>query len=58
MASRSQRVQAQYDAQNAEAAEIILREIERYGGEQSGAVQWARLFMARTGHQMTTGDVR
>lgn len=47
MANRSLRMLAQYDAQNRESAEIILADVEKYGGETSGAVRWARAFLAR-----------
>jgi hypothetical protein len=38
-----------YEEQNLEAAEVILRDIERYGGEEALAVRWARAFLARRG---------
>ncbi len=41
------RLAAEFDAQNAEAARIILQDIAKYGGEGSGPVRWARLVMAR-----------
>jgi hypothetical protein len=34
-----------YAKGNREAAEIILQDVERYGGECSLLVQWARLFL-------------
>jgi hypothetical protein len=40
-------VRAHFERQNAEAAGVILADIEKYGGEGSGAVQWARLCLAR-----------
>ena len=36
-----------YAEQNREAAEVILQDQARYGGPESGAVRWARAFLAR-----------
>jgi hypothetical protein len=36
-----------YDAQNLEAARLILENPDRYGGEDSGTVIWARLILER-----------
>ena len=36
-----------YDADNREAAAVILAHVEMYGGEEAGLVQWARLFTRR-----------
>lgn len=36
-----------FDKTNRQAAEIILGDVSKHGGEQSGAVQWARTFLAR-----------
>jgi hypothetical protein len=49
MANRSMRMLAQFEQQNRQSAEIILADIDRHGGEQSGVVRWARLFMERIG---------
>jgi hypothetical protein len=37
-----------YAQANLEAARVILADIERYGGESAGLVQWARLIVKRT----------
>jgi hypothetical protein len=42
-----QTLSKRYDRQNAEAAEVILKDITKYGGEGSGAVQWASLVLRR-----------
>jgi hypothetical protein len=34
---------AGYDHQNRDSARVILADVERYGGEESLAVQWARV---------------
>jgi len=44
---------AQFDRENQESARIILADVPRYGGEGSGAVLWARAFLARIGEQTT-----
>lgn len=33
----------QYEEQNRKAAAVILEDLDRYGGEESLAVRWARL---------------
>jgi len=43
------RKRATFDAQNREAAGIILRDPARHGGEGAYVVQWARAVMARLG---------
>jgi hypothetical protein len=35
-----------HDAANEQAARVILRHVEKYGGEGSAQVQWARLVLA------------
>jgi hypothetical protein len=46
MKGRSRKnAQATYDAGNAESARVILDHPERYGGENSLMVRWARLWM-------------
>jgi hypothetical protein len=47
---------AGYDMQNLEAAAVILADITKFGGEGSGAVQWARLVVERL-TQHGGGDV-
>lgn len=34
-----------YDASNRECAAVILADVAKHGGEGSGLVQWARLFL-------------
>ena len=41
--------QAQYDAHNREAAELILDNVESHGGAQSAIVQWARAVLSKSG---------
>jgi hypothetical protein len=36
-----------FEQQNTDAAEIIVRDVNRYGGETSGLVMWAQLTLAR-----------
>lgn len=36
-----------FDNQNRESAEIILDDVETYGGEQSAIVQWARAVVGK-----------
>ena len=38
-----------YTATNAEAAQVILRDVARYGGNHAALVEWARLYLARHG---------
>lgn len=38
---------AAWDRENRLAAQIILADIERFGGEGSASVRWARAFRAR-----------
>ncbi len=40
-------VRAKYDQQNEQAARIILQNVAKHGGEDSGMVVWARLCLAR-----------
>jgi hypothetical protein len=40
-----------FQQQNIEAARIILRNVDRYGGEGAGLVRWARLTLARAERQ-------
>jgi hypothetical protein len=40
-------VRRSYDAANRAAAQVILEDTAKYGGEGSGAVQWARLCLKR-----------
>jgi hypothetical protein len=40
---------AEFERQNRQSAEIILADVERHGGEQSGSVQWARAVLKRLG---------
>ena len=49
---------ATYDAQNREAATVILGKIERYGGPESGQVRWAKSVMARMEAELATPEVR
>jgi hypothetical protein len=35
-----------YERENIEAAQIILRDVDRHGGETAGLVIWARLTLA------------
>ena len=35
--------QAAHEARNREAAELILADVSRHGGEESAIVQWARV---------------
>lgn len=51
----SQRKLDAYPAENREAAEIILRDIHRFGGEGALPVLWARLLMAAA-QQGAAGD--
>ena len=44
-------VRAQYDQQNEQAAVLILRDVAKYGGEESGVVPWARLCLQRIARQ-------
>jgi hypothetical protein len=37
-----------YDAANRRSAEIFLSDIDHFGGEQSLAIRWARLYLDRT----------
>jgi hypothetical protein len=39
--------QGMYDAGNRTAAAIILADVERYGGEESLMVRWARAVMEK-----------
>ena len=45
MANNGSRARAGYDAANRESAAIVLADIERYGGEESLLVRWARLVL-------------
>jgi hypothetical protein len=45
--TRNQRITNRYDAGNRIAAEIILAAVEKFGGEESCMVIWARAFLAR-----------
>lgn len=45
--SRIAKTTSDFKDQNLEAAVIILADVDRFGGEQSLSVRWARLFMAR-----------
>jgi hypothetical protein len=36
-----------FNRANEESAQIILSDAERFGGEGSGAVRWARTFLER-----------
>jgi hypothetical protein len=47
---RPKRARARFDAANLQAAEVLLADVPKYGGEQSGAVQWAQAVMRRLGH--------
>ena len=49
-------VTERFDQQNRDCAEIILADVLNYGGDESGAVQWARLFMDRTGTVGSVGE--
>src|ERR1035437_266914 len=42
------RVRIGYQNQNEQAAEIVLADVARYGGEQAGLVIWARLIQAKS----------
>jgi hypothetical protein len=44
-----------YDKQNLQAAEIILTNIEKYGGEGAGLVLWARAFLRRIREEKAVG---
>lgn len=48
---------AGYDRDNRAAAKIILSSIQRYGGEQSGLVRWARLCLCRLDKTICTEKV-
>lgn len=36
-----------FDRENLQAARIILCDVDRYGGNDSGLVRWARMALAR-----------
>ncbi len=38
---------ARFERENIEAARIILRDVNRYGGESAGLVIWARMVTRR-----------
>jgi hypothetical protein len=40
--SRPKSQKAQYDARNREAAELILDDVDRHGGDDAALVRWAR----------------
>jgi len=42
------KTRAIFEAGNQECARIILREVQRYGGEESLMVRWARLVLSRS----------
>lgn len=44
-------ISARYQADNARAATIILRDVERYGGAGSLMVRWARLIQERAAEE-------
>lgn len=46
MSTPQQRVAKRFADDNLMAAEIILRDVRKYGGEQAGLVRWARLVLA------------
>ncbi len=45
--TRPQQLAEQHTLANREAAELILRDIERYGGPGSGLVLWAKAVLER-----------
>ena len=48
MKTNVKKVRRAYDDANETAARVILADVERYGGEGSLAVIWARLFLAKS----------
>ena len=40
-------IAGQYEEQNREAAEIILADVEKYGGSKGSMAHWARVLIAR-----------
>lgn len=46
-----------YDRENRECSRIILADIEKYGGEGSCAVQWARAIQRKQPDYWPEGDL-
>ena len=46
----------QYDKQNLQAAEIILTNVETYGGQGAGVVLWARACLRRLREEKAAGN--
>ena len=46
------RARAGYQKANEEAAHIVLQDVAKYGGEQAGLVQWARMIQANSVRQI------
>ncbi len=44
-----------HDKQNLQAAEIILTNVEKYGGEGAGVVLWARACLRRLREEKAAG---
>lgn len=45
-----------YDKQNLQAAEIILTNVEKYGGEGAGVVLWAHSCLRRLREEKAAGQ--
>ena len=44
-----------YDKQNLQVAEIVLTNVEKYGGEGAGVVLWARACLRRLREEKAAG---